>query len=118
MLRCADTVVLDMLALLTVHALGLAGRLRTRFDHVAVPQQVLDEVRTLLYEVTLGQRPRATLAKNIDGSYILLEVSDQEWAERQEFARSLLDLASSFEPIASYPFSMSSWITSKCLLML
>ena len=102
-LRSADTIVLDMLALLTMHALGIGGYLRARFDRVGVPQQVLDEVRTLLYEVTLGKRPRATLARNTDGSHVLLEVSEQEWAGRQEFAQSLLEFASSFEPIASYP---------------
>lgn len=103
LLSSADTIVLDMLALLTMHALGLGGHLRARFDRIGVPQQVLDEVRTLLYEVILGKRPRATLARNTDGSPVLLEVSEQEWAERQEFAQSLLEFASSFESIASYP---------------
>ncbi|MYB42498.1 MAG: tetratricopeptide repeat protein [Chloroflexi bacterium] len=102
-LRRADSIVLDMVALLTMHALDLGECLRARFDRIGVPQQVLDEVRTLLYEVTLGKRPRATLARNTDGSPVLLEVSDQEWADRQEFARSLLEFASSFETIASYP---------------
>ncbi len=102
-LRCTDSIVLDMLALLTAHALDLAEPLRTRFDRVTVPQPVLDEIRALVYETTLRPGPHATLGRSIDGSYAYLEMSDEEWAAHQGFARSLLALAESFDPMASYP---------------
>ena len=45
LLQGADGVVLDMPALLTVHELGLAEQLHSRFSRVAVPQQVIDELQ-------------------------------------------------------------------------
>ena len=102
-LRCSDAVVLDTLALLTVHALGIAEHLRRRFARVAVPQAVLDAIRELVHEKSLGPRPMGSLHRNIDGSYVLIEMTDEEWGKQQEFARSLLALADSLDPIAAYP---------------
>ena len=64
---------------------------------------MLDEIRALVYETTLGPGPHATLGRSIDGSYAYLEMSDEEWAAHQGFARALLTLAESFDPMASYP---------------
>ena len=102
-LRSCDTITLDMLSLLTAHALGIEEHLRRRFGRVRVPQQVLDSLRTWVYEATLGSRQHATLGRNIDGTYTYIEMTDDAWAERQGFARSVLELAESFEPIAAYP---------------
>ena len=102
-LRSCDTITLDMLSLLTAHALGIEEHLRRRFGRVRVPQQVLDSLRTWVYEATLGSRQQATLGRNIDGTYTYIEMTDDAWAERQGFARSVLELAESFEPIAAYP---------------
>ena len=99
----SDDIVLDMLALLTVHELGLVEHLGRRFRRITVPQAVLDELRQLPYETTLPKRPRGYVGKNLDGSYTLVELSDEEWTEHAEFARSLLELAESFEAIPSYP---------------
>ena len=102
LLRDTDAIVLDMLALLTVHALDLADQLRRRFNRITVPQQVLDEIQQLVYEATLGAQPRGYVGKNIDGTYAWMEMSEEEWTEHQEFARSVLALAESFEPIPAY----------------
>ena len=102
-LRDCDTITLDMLSLLTTHALGLMQHLRGRFDRVRVPQQVLDSLRAWVYEATLGNRPQGTLGRNIDGTYTWIEMTDDVWAERQDYARSVLEFAESFEPIAAYP---------------
>ena len=102
-LRESDDIALDMLALLTVHELGLVEHLRRRFRRITVPQAVLDELRQLVYETTLPKRPRGHVGKNLDGSYSWVELSDEEWTGHAEFARSLLELAESFEAIPSYP---------------
>ncbi len=65
----SDDIVLDMLALLTIHELGLVGHLRRRFRRITVPQAVLDELRQLVYETTMPKRPRGYMGKNLDGSY-------------------------------------------------
>ena len=102
-LQQADSVVLDMLALLTTHALGLEDAARERFNSIAVPQQVVDEIQQLVYETSLRGQPRGYVGRNLDGSYAWMELSEEEWVEHQEFARSLLELAESFDRIASYP---------------
>ena len=99
----SDDIVLDMLALLTIHELGLVEHLRRRFRHISVPQSVLDELRQLLYETTLPKRPQGQMGKNLDGSYSWAELSDDEWAKQAGFARSLLELAESLEAMPSYP---------------
>ena len=103
LLRAADSIVLDTLALLTVYELKLANQLRRRFDRVAVPQGVIEELRNLVIETTVGARPSGHVGRNIDGTYSLMEMSEEEWTHQQDFARSVLSLAESLEPVASYP---------------
>ena len=103
LLRSADSIALDMLALLTVYELKLADQLQRRFDRVTVPQGVIDELRNLVIETTVGAQPNGHVERNIDGTYALMEMSEEEWSQHQDFARSVLSLAESFEPIASYP---------------
>ena len=102
-LRDCDAITLDMISLLTVHALGLVEHLGRRFGTVSIPQQVLDALRAWVYEATLGRRQQATLGRNIDGTYTYIEMTDDAWSERQDYARSVLDLAESLEPVAAYP---------------
>ena len=103
LLREADSIVLDLLALLTVHELGLAEHLRSRFTRIAVPQHVIDEIQNVNY-TTKGVGPvSGYLGKSSDGRYALTEVSEQDWAGWQEFVRSVLEFAESFDLIASYP---------------
>ena len=103
LLPAAGCIALDMLALLTVHKLKLADHLRRRFDRVVVPQGVIDELRSLVIETSVGARPSGHVGRNIDGTYFLVETSEDAWNQHQEFARSVLSLAESFEAIASYP---------------
>ena len=102
-LREADSVVLDLLALLTVRELGLAGHLRNRFRRVAVPQLVIDELQKAYFETVMGPPPTSWLGKSDDGRYMLVELADEHWPRWQEFVRSVLEFAESFERIASYP---------------
>ncbi len=99
----SNDIALDMLALLTIHELGLVEHIRRRFPRITVPQAVVDELRQLVYEATLPRRPQGQMGKNLDGSYSWVELSDDEWAEQAAFARSLRELAESFESIPSYP---------------
>ncbi len=99
----ADKIVLDMLALLTVHELDLGQKLRDRFDQVVVPQSVIDELRQLVYETTMVAQPLGHVVKNPNGTYSLLEMSGEQWQDYQDFTRSVLSLAKSFDPISSYP---------------
>ena len=102
-LRCTDRIVLDMLALLTVHKLDLGQKLRDRFDQVVVPQSVIDELRQLVYETTTVAQPFGHVAKNFGGTYSLVEMSSEKWEDYQNFVCSVLSLAESFDPITSYP---------------
>ena len=64
--------------------MGLAEQVSSRFSTVAVPQRVIDELREIAFKPSLGETvgTRANL---------------------QEIASSVLSLAESFEPVASYP---------------
>ena len=103
LLRGADVVVLDMLALLTVHDLGLGTHLRGRFPRVAVPQYVIDELQEAHYgEMVMGSAPASFWAKDSSGQYTATQVTDEAWATRKEFVGTLLEFAESFERIPSY----------------
>ena len=99
----ADCVVLDMLALLTVHELGLAEHLRMRFQRVAVCQFVIDELQKTHAATVIESAPTGWLGKDSDGRHTLTEIADENWKEWTEFVQTLLEFAESFERIASYP---------------
>ena len=101
-LKDANCLVLDMVALLTVHELALAKPLCERFDRVVVPQQVFDEVLNLNYNVQVGTQPSGYLGRQADGSHSIVEMPDEVWREWQEYVASVLKLAESFERIPSY----------------
>ena len=83
LIRQADNVALDMLALLTVHRLGVVDLLRKRFQTVAVPQLVIDELQNTFASTVIEPAHAGSLGK--------------------EFVRTLLEFAESFERISSYP---------------
>ena len=103
LLRDADFVVLDMIALLTLHRLELAEHLRTRFSRVTIPQQVFDEIQNHIYATRLDGNPFAYMGKDEEGRYTQTEIPEIVWKERQAYALSVLELAESFERIPSYP---------------
>ncbi len=100
--READGVILDLLALLTVHELGLAEQLRSRFSRVAVPQYVIDEIQQLVYTTTVMGPIHGYMGKSLGGQYTLAELSEEDWTSRLEYIQSVLNFAESFERIASY----------------
>ena len=98
----ADSLVLDLSALLTVLELGIAEDLRDRFLCIAVPQQVVDELHMTLFNAE-KIAPSGYLGTDDDGKGMLTEVSEKAWADWVDFVRSVLALAESFARIASYP---------------
>ena len=101
-MREADSVVLDLVALFTVHKLGLADHLRTRFLQVAVPQHVFDEIQNIANMTRFWGPHAGYMGKSADGRYTLSEVSEAMWTNWQEYVASVLDLCESFERIPSY----------------
>ena len=98
----ADTVVLDMVALLTVHRLGLAEHLQKRFARVTIPQLMFDEIQNTVCRMRGGPNPSGHVGKNEEDRYTPTEMSEDDWKERQAYARSVLELADTFERIPSY----------------
>ena len=103
MMAAADVVVLDMVALLTVHRLGLADHLRARFSRVTIPQHVFDEIQEHVYQMRIDRAPSSHVGKDEEGRYTRTEITDDAWKERQAYALSVLGLAESLERIPSYP---------------
>ena len=103
LLREADAVALDLLALLTVYELGLAPHLQKRFSRVVIPQSVVDDLQETYYKTVMGSAPAGYLGKDSAGQYRLTEMTEDDWAKQRELVRSILQFAESFERIASYP---------------
>ena len=89
-LRDADGIVLDSVALLTTHSLGLAEHLQTRFSRVAIPQHVFDEIQNNVYAMRMGGTPSRYLGKDEQGRYTHTELSDKAVKERLDYALSVL----------------------------
>ena len=102
LLRDADAIVLNMVALLTVHKLRLADPLRTRFSRITIPQLVFDEIQHDVDRMKIEPAPSGYMRKDGEGRYRLTEMTDEVWEERQAYARAVLELADTFERIPSY----------------
>ncbi len=103
LLQDADAIVLDMIALLTVHRLELVEHLRSRFSRVSIPQHVFDEIQNHAYVVGKDRAPIGHMGKDEEGRYTHTEMPEHVWKERQAYALSVLQLAESLERIPSYP---------------
>lgn len=103
LLRDAEAIVLDMVALLTVHRLELAEHLRKRFSRITIPQLVFDEIQHEVDRMKIGPAPSGYMGKDAEGRYRLSEMTQDAWKKRQAYARSVLELADNFERIPSYP---------------
>ena len=99
----ATDVVLDMVALLTTHKLGITEHLRKRFSRVVVPQLVYDELQEVVYTLRTNRLPVAYMGRDEEGRYTHTEMPENEWVKRLEYAESVLALADSLERIPSYP---------------
>ena len=97
-----DAIVLDMVALLTLHKLKLTEHLREQFTRITIPQLVFDEIQNYVYQMRIGPAPSGHAGKGDEGRYTLTEMPEDVWKERQAYARSVLELADTFERIPSY----------------
>lgn len=102
LLRDADAIVLDMVALLTVHRLELADHLQTRFARITIPQLVFDEIQNDVDRMRIEPAPSGHMGKDGEGRYRLTEMTEDVWKEMQAYARAVLELADTFERIPSY----------------
>ena len=102
LLEGAESIVLDMVALFTVHELGLINLLRERFERVTLPQVVFDNLQNLVFEArTFGQRS-GFFGKADDGSYTMSDVPGGWWTSWQERVEGVLSFARTLELIPSY----------------
>ena len=97
-----DGLVLDLTALLAVHELGIAEHLRGKFSHIAVPQQVIDEIQQCAFVAKMSGQAPSYLGKEADGKYTWAEMPDSYLVQRREYLNSVLSLAESFEIVAAY----------------
>ena len=100
-LRTTSCLCLDLTALLTVRELGLVEYLQRRFQTVAVPQHVIDELQETHANTVMGPIS-GHMGKAEDGRYTFTELTDAEWIEWQETVSSVLEFAESFERTPSY----------------
>ncbi len=101
-LREADGIILDFVAMLTVHALGIVHLLRERFGRVLVPQYVIDQTQKAVFEEELMGFSPLSIGKNDDGMYMLAESTQEDWIKSRRFLKSVLAFTKTLEPIASY----------------
>ena len=77
--------------------------MRKRFQQVAVPQFVFDELLNY-YATQRTQGPAAGyLGKGENGRYSITEVSEEFWSNWQKYLSSVLAFAESFERFPAYP---------------
>ena len=100
-LQNPDGLVLDIVALLTFHELGVVDELRARFGRIVIPQYVIDSVRE---EYIAADRDPISgrLGQRGDGRYQFVEISEENRRERREFVHRVLALVDSCEPGTSY----------------
>ena len=102
LLRNTDCVVLDIVALFTVHKLNLADHLQTRFSRVAVSQHVYDAIQNTANMTRILGQPVGYMGKDVDGRYTLIEVPENMRTEWKKYVASVLETCESFERIPSY----------------
>ena len=98
----ANAIVLDMVALFTIYELGIIDFLRERFNRVALPQLVFDDLLNLAFHSRTMGRKAGFIGKTDDGRYTMSDVPDDGWSQWQEQVESILAFASTLERIPSY----------------
>ena len=101
-LRDADSIVLDTVALFTVHELGMIDVLQTRFNRVALPQLVFNSLQAGAAEASAMGQKSGFIGRSEDGRYTISEPSDDVWSKWHEQIESVLKFAGSLELIPSY----------------
>ena len=103
LLQDADKIVLDLIALLTVHKLELADYLWSQFSCVSIPQFVFEEIQREAFQAKVSMAPSGYFGKNIEGRYFFTEVPEVAREEWKQFVLSLFELAKAFKRIPAYP---------------
>ena len=103
LLKDADELTLDAVALMTVHKLGVFEQMRRRFSRVALPQLVVHELQQENTLALMASRPAGLLGKDMAGQYTLSEISEEGWRNWREYLLSILEFAESLDSIPSYP---------------
>ena len=98
----AVSIVLDTVALFTVHELGIIELLRERFDRVVLPQLVFDGLQAWAVESRMRGGRSGFIGRAADGRYTISEPSEDVWNEWQKKVESVLDLAGSLDLVPSY----------------
>lgn len=88
MLTKADTIVLDLSALLTLWHLNLLEVLKRRFKRILVAQSVLDEVNDQFSKERVSGKESNTIWKE-DDHYAYQEISEEAHSRRQSFFEAL-----------------------------
>ena len=102
LLEEANSIVLDMVALFTVHELEIIELLRGRFERVALPQVVFDNLQNLAFEArTLGQKS-GFIGRTNDGSYTISDIPEAGWTWWRDRVEAVLAFARSLELVPSY----------------
>ena len=102
LLRETDSIVLDTVALFTVHELGIIDLLRDRFGGVSLPQLVFDDLQNMAFNLDMMGQTSGFIGKTEYGHYAFSDIpkgAQQRWQEEVEAIR---DFASSLELIPSY----------------
>ena len=102
LLEDADSIVLDMVALFTVHELGIIELLRERFERVTLPQVVFDDLQNLAFEARTLAQKSGFIGRANDGSYTISDVPEGGWTWWQERVEAVLDFARTLELVPSY----------------
>ena len=102
LLKDAGAIVLDTIALFTIHELDIIDVLRKRFDRIAFPRLVFDDLLNLSFNTETMKPTHGFIGKTDDGRYTMSEVPEDRWNTWKEKVKSVLALASSLEIIPSY----------------
>ncbi len=99
----AESITLDITALLTIHRLNLFSYVQSRFSCVSIPQLVFDEIQEEIIHLRMDGAPSGVMGKNEEGQYTLSDVTEDAWREWNEYALSVLESAKALKRIPSYP---------------
>ena len=102
LLRDADSIVLDMVALFTVHELGIIDVLRQRFERVALPRLVFDDLLNTSFNTDAMGLGDGFIGKTNDGRYTMSEITEDERNRWKASVESMLTFAGSLAIIPSY----------------
>ncbi len=102
LLRDTNSIVLDTVALFTVHELAIIDLLRARFGRVSLPQLVFDDLQNMTFNLKMMGQPPGFIGKTEDGRYAISDIPKDAQQRWQEDVEAIRDFASSLELVPSY----------------